>query len=57
MTEYKGHESWNAWNVALWIGNNSELYWPAVRALRSHPHRQGSDQGVVQETGLRNCRR
>lgn len=23
---YQGHRSWNAWNVALWIGNDEPLY-------------------------------
>jgi hypothetical protein len=23
---YNGHRSWNAWNVALWIGNDEPLY-------------------------------
>ena len=23
---YNGHRSWNAWNVALWIGNDQWLY-------------------------------
>ena len=23
---YNGHRSWNAWNVALWIGNDEGLY-------------------------------
>ena len=26
MTEYNGHRSWNAWNVALWINNDEGLY-------------------------------
>jgi hypothetical protein len=24
--EFNGHRSWNAWNVALWIGNDEGLY-------------------------------
>ncbi len=30
MKEYNGHRSWNAWNVALWIGNDEPLYRFAV---------------------------
>ena len=26
MSEYQGHRSWNAWNVALWINNDEGLY-------------------------------
>ena len=26
MKPYNGHRSWNAWNVALWIGNVESLY-------------------------------
>lgn len=26
MKEYNGHRSWNAWNVALWIGGDEGLY-------------------------------
>jgi hypothetical protein len=26
MASYNGHRSWNAWNVALWIGNDEPLY-------------------------------
>lgn len=33
--EYNGHRSWNAWNVALWIGNDEGLYRSAVEALKS----------------------
>lgn len=31
---YNGHESWNAWNVALWIGNDEGLYRLALDCLR-----------------------
>ena len=24
--EYNGHRSWNAWNVALWLSNEYNLY-------------------------------
>lgn len=27
---YNGHESWTAWNVALWISNTEEIYRAAV---------------------------
>lgn len=26
MKKYNGHRSWNAWNVALWMGNDEPLY-------------------------------
>lgn len=34
MARYNGHRSWNAWNVALWIGNDEGLYHEARRCLR-----------------------
>ena len=34
---YNGHRSWNAWNVALWIGNDEGLYHEARRCLRRGP--------------------
>lgn len=30
---YNGHESWNAWNVALWVGNDEGLYRTARECL------------------------
>ena len=30
---YNGHRSWNAWNVALWIGNDEGLYRFALDCL------------------------
>lgn len=26
MKTYNGHRSWNAWNVALWLHNDQDLY-------------------------------
>jgi hypothetical protein len=31
---YNGHESWNAWNVALWIGNDEPLYRLAMECIQ-----------------------
>jgi hypothetical protein len=31
---YNGHKSWNAWNVALWIGNEEPLYRAALDCKR-----------------------
>lgn len=33
--EYQGHRSRNAWNVALWIGNDESLYRVAVECWNS----------------------
>jgi len=33
MAKYNGHRSWNAWNVALWIGNDYGLYQLAIECL------------------------
>jgi len=35
MSKYQGHRSWNAWNVALWIGNDEGLYHLALDYWRS----------------------
>jgi len=26
MNKYNGHQSWNAWNVALWFSNDYSIY-------------------------------
>lgn len=26
MKSYNGHRSWNAWNVAMWINNDENMY-------------------------------
>ena len=33
MTQYQGYRSWNAWNIALWIGNDEPLYRFAMDCL------------------------
>ena len=33
MKPYNGHRSWNAWNVALWIGNEEYIYRFAMRCI------------------------
>ena len=34
--KYLGHDSWDHWNVALWLGNDEKLY---RRAQRYHARR------------------
>ena len=34
MKPYNGHRSWNAWNVALWIGNDEPVYRFAIECIR-----------------------
>ena len=39
MKTYNGHRSWNAWNVALWIGNDETLYRAACTCIeRARKH-------------------
>lgn len=34
MKSYNGHRSWNAWNVALWIGNTESIYNYAMECIK-----------------------
>jgi hypothetical protein len=34
MKSYNGHRSYNAWNIALWIGNDEGLYRFALDCLK-----------------------
>ena len=34
MKPYNGHRSYNAWNIALWMGNDEGIYRFAVDCLR-----------------------
>ena len=36
MSEYQGHRSWNAWNVALWINNSEADYLHAYELVKKH---------------------
>lgn len=42
MTQYQGHRSWNAWNVALWIGNDKSLYRWAVDLVQEHGRKRAA---------------
>ncbi len=33
MKEYQGHRSYNAWNIALWMGNDEGIYRFAMDCL------------------------
>ena len=49
MTQYNGHRSWNAWNVALWIGNDEPLYRCAMDYLQ-RPTAKGKNPTLAQAT-------
>ena len=34
--KFNGHDSWAAWNIALWINNDEVLYQMAVDLCRHH---------------------
>ena len=36
MREYNGHRSWNAWNVALWLSNEYNLYQEIVDRVKKN---------------------
>lgn len=38
---FQGHRSWNAWNVALWIGNDEGLYNLAIESWEGSKKRTG----------------
>jgi hypothetical protein len=41
MRGYNGHRSWNAWNVALWIGNDESTYNFAMECITQPVKRSG----------------
>lgn len=41
MEAYQGHRSWNAWNVALWIGNDEGLYRFAMECIKQAKQNAG----------------
>lgn len=44
---YNGHRNYNAWNIALWLGNDETLYWNCRRALRMAPNRRLATEMVM----------
>ena len=42
MKSTNGHRSWNAWNVALWISNDYDIYNMVLRAIEAF----GKDRAV-----------
>lgn len=49
---YQGHESWNAWNVSLWISNEEPLYRAAIEAIRKSKGARGATMRFLHENGL-----
>ena len=48
MKPYNGHRSWNAWNVALWIGNDEGLYRFAISHINNASRRfPGRNKSLV----------
>jgi len=48
MKPYNGHRSWNAWNVALWIGNDEGLYSLALECIRTTKTRNLAARKMLQ---------
>lgn len=46
--KYNGHDSYNAWNVSLWINNDEGLY-NLARRLVSHCTRDGAASRMLEE--------
>ncbi len=51
METYEGHRSWNAWNVALWMGNDEPLYRLAMDCL-NNPRVNRNKRGLNKATRL-----
>ena len=47
MTKYNGHRSWNAWNVALWIGDDVGLYNLALDCIKRHKTLAGATRAFL----------
>lgn len=52
MTEYQGHRSRNAWNVALWINNGESLYRIAVECRKRQKNIESAARSFLAATGL-----
>lgn len=49
MAKYNGHRSWNAWNVALWIGNDEGLYNLALHHIKTSKNRKWAARKMLQD--------
>ena len=49
MAQYNGHRSWNAWNVALWIGNDYGLYQHALDCLKTTKNRRMAARKMLRD--------
>ena len=47
MVTHNGHRSRNAWNVALWIGNDEGLYRLAMDCLRGNPSLETATRNML----------
>lgn len=45
--EYNGHKNWNYWNVALWIGNDQNLYNCAKQCLANNANRRAAAREFI----------
>ena len=54
---YNGHRSWNAWNVALWIGNDEGLH-NTARDVWDIARRKGGNRAriLTRATNILLCR-
>lgn len=48
MSKHNGHESWNAWNVSLWINNEETLYRLAKDCIRQADTRNEAAEQMLQ---------
>ena len=48
---YNGHRSWNAWNVALWMGNDEPIYRFAMECINNPPVNHNK-RGIAHATRL-----
>jgi hypothetical protein len=46
--KYNGHESYNAWNVALWLANDEGLYHLSMRYKRRYGSARKAAQAMME---------